>query len=72
MQNNAYNYIYFATGEEASGNMPLDVSPAPKTTIRINMEWKALTAPIKVKTQSLPATPTREGFTLVEWGGTIL
>ena len=72
MQNNTYNYIHFATGEEASRNMPLDVSPAPKTTIHINMEWKALTAPIKVKTQSLPATPTREGFTLVEWGGTIL
>jgi hypothetical protein len=52
--------------------MPLDVAPAPDTIIRINMEWKALDAPIKVKQQNLPATPIREGFTLVEWGGTIL
>lgn len=72
MQNNAYNYIYFATGEEVAKNMPLEVSPAPKTTIRINMEWKALDAPITVKPQTLPATPLRDGFTLVEWGGTIL
>ena len=72
MQGNAYNYIYFATGAEASKNMPLEVSPAPKTSIRINMEWKALDAPIEVKPQVLPKTPTRDGFTLVEWGGTIL
>ena len=72
MQHNAYNYIYFATGDEVAKNMPLNVSPAPKTSIRINMEWKALDAPIKVKPQALPQTPIRDGFTLVEWGGTIL
>ena len=72
MQNNAYNYIYFAVGDEVAKNMPLDVSPAPATSIRINMEWKALTAPISVKEQKLPKTPARKGFTLVEWGGTIL
>jgi hypothetical protein len=52
--------------------MPLNVSPAPETVIRINMEFKALDAPIEVKTQVLPETPIRQGFTLVEWGGTIL
>ena len=72
MQDNAYNYIYFTTEEEVERNMPISVSPTPTTTIRINMEWKALDAPIEVKTQTLPATPERKGFTLVEWGGTIL
>lgn len=72
MQDNAYNYIYFATNDEVAENMPLIVSPAPDTTIRINMEWKALDEPISVKLQKLPDTPERKGFTLVEWGGTIL
>lgn len=72
MQDNAYNYIYFAIGDDVAKNMPLDVSPVPSTVIRINMEWKALDAPISVREQKLPETPTRKGFTLVEWGGTIL
>ena len=72
MQNNAYNYIHFADVSEIDANMPLEVSPAPTSTIRINMEWKALKAPINIKEQKLPATPERKGFTLVEWGGTIL
>ena len=72
MQNNPYNYVYFETTDEVAANMPLDVTPAPDTILRINMEWKALDAPIEVKQQNLPATPIREGFTLVEWGGTIL
>ena len=50
MQDNNYNYIHFADLAEIDANMPLNVSPAPATTIRINMK----------------------GFTLVEWGGTIL
>lgn len=72
MQNSAYNYIHFADVSEIDANMPLEVSPAPTSTIRINMEWKALKAPINIKEQKLPATPERKGFTLVEWGGTIL
>lgn len=72
MQDNNYNYIHFADLAEIDANMPLNVSPAPATTIRINMEWKALKTPINVKEQKLPATPERKGFTLVEWGGTIL
>ena len=72
MQDSPYNYVYFETTDEVAANMPLDVAPVPDTIIRINMEWKALDAPIKVKQQNLPATPIREGFTPVEWGGTIL
>ena len=72
LEKNAYNYIYFAPVAEIAENMPLNVSPAPETIIRINMEYKALDAPIQVKEQKLPATPIRKGFTLVEWGGTSL
>jgi hypothetical protein len=72
LEKSAYNYIYFAPASEIAENMPLNVSPAPETVIRINMEFKALDAPIEVKTQVLPETPIRQGFTLVEWGGTIL
>ena len=72
LEANAYNYIYFETAAEVAENMPLEVSPAPETVIRFNMEYKALDAPITVKTQVLPETPIRKGFTLVEWGGTIL
>ena len=72
LEKNAYNYIYFAPASEIEENMPLKVSPAPETVIRINMEFKALDAPIQVKEQKLPATPIRQGFTLVEWGGTSL
>jgi hypothetical protein len=72
LEANAYNYIYFELTDEVAENMPLTVSPAPETVIRFNMEYKALEAPIKVKTQKLPETPIRKGFTLVEWGGTIL
>ena len=72
MQNNAYNYVYFELTDEVDAKMPLDVTPAPTTKIRLIMEFKALDAPIQVKEQKLPATPERKGFTLVEWGGTIL
>jgi len=72
MEKNEYNYIRFETIEEIDENMPLDVSPKPDTFIRINMEWKGLKKPIEVEEQKLGSTPERNGFTLVEWGGTIL
>ena len=72
LQNNAYNYIYFASAAETATSMPLDISPAPDTVIRFTMEYAPLDAPITIKEQKLPATPERKGFTVVEWGGTIL
>ncbi len=72
MEQNAYNYIHFDTTEDVNHMMPLSVNPMPETMIRFYMEFKALDAPIEVKEQQLPETPIRRGFTLVEWGGTIL
>lgn len=65
-----YNYIRFATMDEINQAMPLDISPKPDTTIRVLMTYKGLDKPLAgVKEQQLPDTPTRTGFTAVEWGG---
>ena len=47
---------------------PLQVSPAPRTSIRLFMDWSKLSGPA---TSSAPqiVTPSRDGYTLVEWGG---
>ena len=49
--------------------MPLQVTPKPDSIIRVMMDWKGLEEPIKVQEQELE-TPSREGYTVVEWGGT--
>ncbi len=51
-----------------SAAAPLSVSPRPQTNIRIFMDWQKLSAPISLKEPTI-ATPPRQGFTLVEWGG---
>ena len=64
-----YNYIRVTTREEKEAKMPLTITPAPDTTIRISMEYKGLENTIEVEKQSLE-TPERKGFVAVEWGGT--
>jgi len=71
LQENKYNFINFVSLEDINNNMPLEVSPKPDTMIRIMMQFKGLDKKIKVNEQRL-VTPEREGFTLVEWGGTVL
>lgn len=67
-----YNLIRFQTLAEQNKNMPLNIMPAPKTLIRVMMEYKNLDKPIQIKEQILPQKPRRDGFTVVEWGGTEL
>ena len=69
LERNKYNFIRFQTAEEINENMPLEITPKPDTVIRIVMEFKGLAKPIEVKEQKIEA-PTREGFVVVEWGGT--
>lgn len=69
LENNKYNYIRFATNEEINKNMPLEINPRPDTIIRVLMTFKGLEEPITVKEQKLYAHE-RNGFTVVEWGGT--
>ena len=71
LEENKYNYIYFATTEEVNKYMPLEINPTPDSLIRILMYYKPLDKKINVKEQKLKSVQ-RHGFTLVEWGGTIL
>ena len=64
-----YALISFVPQAEWSKAAPLSISPAPNTVIRVFMDWKPLAEPIDVAPQILPPTPTRAGFTAVEWGG---
>jgi hypothetical protein len=69
LESNKYNFIRFRTYEEINENMGLTITPAPDTLIRVMMEFKPLNEEIDVKEQVL-ATPQRNGFVAVEWGGT--
>lgn len=71
LEENKYNYIRFASIDEINENMPLEFSIEPDTIIRVLMQYKALDNPISVKEQVLE-TQSRVGFTVVEWGGTII
>ena len=69
MEENNYNYIRFETKEEQDKSMPLEITPKPDNLIRVMMDWKGLDEKIEVQEQNLE-TPIREGYTVVEWGGT--
>ena len=71
LEKNEYNYIRFASISKINKIMPLEVSPQPDTIIRVLMEFKGLNKEIKVKEQELSKV-NRNGFVLVEWGGTEL
>jgi len=72
LENNTYNLIRFQSIEQQNQNMPLDITPAPDTLIRVLMEYKPLNKKVDLPEQILPSTPARPGFTVVEWGGTEL
>ena len=59
------------TKEEIDSNMELIINPKPDTLIRVMMEYKPLLFKINVEEQQLEKA-SREGFTVVEWGGTEL
>lgn len=68
LQENKYNLIYFA-GEEYDDYAKLNINPKPDSILRVMMVFKALDKPIEIKEQKLEPF-NREGFTVVEWGGT--
>ena len=70
MQGNNYNLISFQ--EEAYTNAAkLTVTPTPDSVIRVFMVYTPLEKPISMPEQVLK-TPQRKGFTVVEWGGSLL
>lgn len=67
MENNPYNLISFQS-EAYTDHAALEITPAPDSLLRVFMAWKPLEQPVEIEPQILPAF-TREGFTVVEWGG---
>lgn len=67
MQENPYNVITFHTDDYA-GAVPLIVSPAPDSVIRVFMTFRASENEVYLPEQTLPQYQ-RNGFTVVEWGG---
>ena len=69
LEQNAYSYLHFATGEAYSKNVAsLVINITPTTEIRLFMYHSPVGPDFKVESQELP-TFERKGFTLVEWGG---
>lgn len=68
MQENNYNIISFQT-EAYTSSARLEVTPLPDSIIRVFMAYKASDEYVDIEAQELTA-PNREGFTVIEWGGT--
>ncbi len=69
MKDNAYNLINFAW-EEYDRAAPLEITPAPDTLLRVFMVWQAAEEFVDIPAPTLPPAPERNGFTVIEWGGT--
>lgn len=67
----AYYKISFLTKEQFEFLAPLTMSEKPDTLIRVMMTAEGLDAPISITAPKLHA-PLRKGFTVLEWGGTLL
>ncbi len=67
MEQNPYNLISFQ-GEVYTDSAKLEITPKPDSMIRVFMAWKPLEKQKEIEPQELTA-PKRDGFTVVEWGG---
>lgn len=70
LQENPYNLITFA-GEEYENAAQLHISPKPDSMLRIMMLYRPLEKPVIIEAQDLKPF-VRQGFTVVEWGGTLV
>ena len=70
MEKNEYNIIQFL-GKEYTEVAKLEVTPAPDSVLRVFMAYHSSDEYVRLPEQTF--TPfVREGFTVVEWGGTCL
>ncbi|MGX7107227.1 hypothetical protein ACWOBE_05425 [Hutsoniella sourekii] len=67
MQDNPYNLITFQD-EAYTQAAPLKVTPEPDSLLRVFMVYQALEEPIEVEEPEIKPFE-RQGFTVVEWGG---
>jgi len=71
MQESAYYKIGFHGTQVMDQIAPMRVSGGPDTIVRILMDYTELDAWAPSLPPSLPPTPVREGFTVIEWGGVL-
>ena len=57
--------------EKINEQMDLLITPTPDTIIRVLMKYRPIDKKIEIKEQKI-ITPERKGFTVVEWGGTLV
>ena len=68
--NDAEYYLISFIDQATIDNLaPLYISPEPDMVIRVLFDYKPLDEPIAVQEQVLKPGSSREGFTVVEWGG---
>ena len=68
METNPYNIISFQD-EVYTAAAKLEVTPTPNTVIRVFMAYTPSDTFVEIPPQTL-TSPTRNGFTVIEWGGT--
>lgn len=68
MQDHPYNLIAFQQ-EAYTDSAALTISPQPDSILRVFMAYQPLEQPVEIEEQVL-APFAREGFAVVEWGGT--
>ena len=68
IKKNKLNFIKFLEEEEYNDIAKLTIHPKPTSLIRVFMIWGKTDYKQNIKTQVLP-TKFRNGFTVVEWGG---
>ncbi|MBQ4191073.1 MAG: hypothetical protein II641_04470 [Clostridiales bacterium] len=70
LEANEYNVISFQT-ENYENATNLQVFPEPDNVIRVNMAFYGSDVPVEIEPQDLSSMNdvSREGFTVVEWGG---
>ncbi|MCK5123345.1 MAG: hypothetical protein KAQ87_04345 [Candidatus Pacebacteria bacterium] len=72
LSDDPYYKISFLTQDEFNKIAPISFSLNPKIVIRVMMTAESLNKFKSVPEQELFAAPARSGFTVVEWGGTLL
>ena len=68
MENNPYNLISFQQ-KIYTDQVELTITPTPDSLLRVFMAWQPLKQAVDIEPQELVPFD-REGFTVVEWGGT--
>lgn len=67
MQDNAYNLITFQQ-EAYTDSAKLEITPEPDSVLRVFMVFEALEEPVELPEPEIVSFE-RNGFTVVEWGG---